>query len=499
VAQNTQYDLVVVGAGPGGYVAAIRGAQLGLRTAIVEKWNTLGGTCLNIGCIPSKALLDSSEFYYRAKTDASSHGFTFSGLELDLGALHKKKAEVVKRLVSGVSQLMKSNKIDVYTGRGALVDAGTVRVTPGGVPAGSSGAATTSGDGSKPTAASGGSDSPDSPQDIQARNVILASGSVPAELPFLPFDGERIVSSKDALEFDEVPEELVVVGAGAIGLELGSVWARLGSKVSVVEIMPEILPTMDAGLGKAMRRELKKQGLDIQLETKVTGARNDEKSGKTILTATAKDGSEKEFPADKVLVAVGRQPYTEGLGAEELGLAFDGKRIAVDQHYRTNVDGVYAIGDLIAGPMLAHKAEDEGIAAAEIIAGRAGHVNYEAIPNVVYTAPEVASVGKTEEQLKEEGIEYRTGSFPFQANGRALAMDSRAGFVKILADAETDRILGVHILGPMASDLIAEAVTAMEFSASAEDLARTVHAHPTLPEAVKEAALSVDGRSIHGK
>lgn len=466
------YDVIVIGAGPGGYVAAIRSAQLGQKVAIVEKRATLGGTCLNIGCIPSKALLDSSEFFARTKHEGSEHGIVSTGLELDLPAMHTRKDAVVHKLVSGVSTLMKKNKIAVHTGTAHLEEPGRVTVTAE--------------DGSTST--------------ISATNIIIASGSVPQELPFMPFDGSRVVSSTEALAFDSVPEKLVVVGAGAIGLELGSVWARLGAQVDVVEILPEILAGWDPQTAKSLRRELSKQGLNFHLKTKVTGVNSSKKQGVT-LEAQDTDGNAVSFEADKVLVAVGRRPYAEGLRLGQAGVELeeDGTRIKIDDRFRTSASGVYAIGDVVRGPMLAHKAEDEGMAVAEIIAGSGGgHVNYDAVPNVVYTWPEVASVGHSEDALKKEGRDYRKGQFPFAANGRALAMGASAGFVKILADAHTDRVLGADILGPYASDLISEIVSVVEFGGSSEDIARTVHAHPTLPEAVREAALAVDNRSIHG-
>ncbi len=491
---NTKtFDVIVIGAGPGGYVAAIRAAQLGMKTAIIEKRNTLGGTCLNIGCIPSKALLDSSEFFARAKHEGAEHGVVSKELTLDLAAMQKRKDGVVEKLVSGVSTLMKKNKITVFTGTGRLEKAGGGK--SGGKPGndgGTSGAAAAA----HPVVvtAENGKESR-----LESANVIIASGSVPQELPFLPFDGERIVSSTEALAFDTVPKKLLVVGAGAIGLELGSVWARLGAEVDVIEILPEILAGWDSATAKAVRRELSKQGLTFNLETKVTGVDTSKKKQVT-LEAESKDGTAVKFDGDKVLVAVGRRPYAESLGLEAAGVEMEdnGRRIDIDEHFETSVPGVYAIGDVVRGAMLAHKAEDEGVAVAEIIAGKPGHVNYEAIPNVVYTWPEVAAVGRSEDELKEEGRSYRKGQFPFAANGRALGMGAPAGFVKIMADSETDRVLGATIVGPYASDLISEIVAVMEFGGSSEDIARTVHAHPTLPEAVREAALAVDKRSIHG-
>ena len=468
MAQETQYDIVVVGAGPGGYTAAIRASQLGLKCAIVEKWKTLGGTCLNIGCIPSKALLDSSEFYAKMQNEAKDHGFTIDKVDVDVAAMLKRKNKVVKRLTTGVAGLMKKNKIDVYKGTGSIPEAHLVEV------AGDEGT-----------------------EKLKAKNIIIATGSVPTELPFLPFDGEKVVSSEHALDFHEIPKKLLVVGAGIIGLEMASVWSRLGSEVTLVELLPEALAGWDRQTAKAAQKEFGKQGMEFAFETKVNGMESTKSGVK--LTAEDKDGKEITYEGDKILVAVGRSPYTEGLGLDKAGvkMAENGKQVEIDENFRTNVEGVYAIGDVVRGAMLAHKAEEEGVAVAEIIAGRKGHVNYDAIPNVVYTWPEVAAVGKTEEQLKEEGVPYKSGQFPFQANGRALAMDATFGFVKILAHEETDRVLGAHIVGPWASDLIAEAVSVIEFGGSAEDIARTSHAHPTLPEAFREAALAVDNRTLN--
>ncbi|MFW5642575.1 MAG: dihydrolipoyl dehydrogenase [Alkalispirochaeta sp.] len=474
-----RYDVVVIGAGPAGYVAAIRASQLGLKTAIVEKRDTLGGTCLNVGCIPSKALLDSSEFFARARDEAATHGIALGTPKIDVPAMMKRKDGVVKKLTGGVASLMKMNGVDVYTGEGQLIGtaedekARAVRIVAG---PGSADMTTT----------------------IAGENVILATGSAPVELPFLPFDGKTVVDSTGALAFESVPKELVVVGGGVIGLELGSVWARLGAKVTVLEVLPQIMNGWDSIVAKTMKRELSKQGFEFHLETKVTGVKVSR--GKATLSATKKDGSEVSFTADKVLVAVGRRPVTAGAGLESVGVELDEKgRVKVDEWGRSTVPGIWGIGDIVAGPMLAHKAEDDGIAVAERIAGKAGHVDYEKVPNVIYTWPEAASVGKKEDDLKAEGVDYRTGSFPFVANGRALAMDATAGMVRILADAKTDRILGAHIVGPWASDLIGEVTAVMEFGGSAEDIARTVHAHPTLSEVVREAALGVGGRMIHAK
>jgi dihydrolipoamide dehydrogenase len=463
-----RYDLVVIGAGPGGYVAAIRAAQLGMRVACLDKRPTLGGTCLNIGCIPSKALLDSSELYALARTRFGRHGIEFADLRLDLPAMLARKDGVVKGLTDGVAFLFKKNKIAFVQGAGRLAGPGRVVVRGG---------------------ADGGTL-------LEAKSVLLATGSEPAGLPALPFDGTAIVSSTEALAFDKVPAHLIVVGGGYIGLELGSVWARLGAKVTVVEFLPRILALGDAEIAELLRKALVKQGLTFHLDTKVTGAGT--QGGRVIVNATSQ-GKDVLLQGDKVLVAVGRKPYTTGLGLEEAGVALEEKtgRIRVDEAYQTNVAGVYAIGDVIAGPMLAHKAEEEGIAVAEHLAGYKTRVNYATIPSVVYTWPEVASVGQTEEQVREGGGECKVGKFPFAANGRARCLDEAEGIVKVVADARTDRLLGVHIFGPRASDLIAEAVAMMEFAGSAEDIARTCHAHPTLSEAVREAALAVEKRAIH--
>ncbi len=468
-----KFDLVVIGSGPGGYVAAIRAAQLGLSTAVVEKEESLGGTCLNIGCIPSKALLDSSELYDKMGHQAKEHGILAEGVRLDLAAMMQRKEKIVRQMASGVATLFRGNRIATYRGIGQLVAPGRVTVLP-----------------------VAGAEKPSQAVELEARSIIIATGSVAVELSNLPFDGKSILSSTEALSFEKVPERLLVVGAGAIGLELGSVWARLGAKVQVVELMPQILPGWDARLARSLARLLEKQGMSIALATKVQGVAKSRKG--VVLSGIDATGKELAFEGTKILVAVGRKPYTEGLGLAEAGVKLDERgRIAVDEGFRTSLPGVYAIGDVIAGPMLAHKAEDEGIAVAELIAGRAGHVSYSTIPGVVYTWPEAATVGKSEEQLTSQGITYRSGEFYFRANGRALAAESTDGFVKILADATSDRVLGVHILGPWASDLISEAVTVMEFGGSAEDIARTVHAHPTLTEVVREAALAVDKRAIH--
>ena len=461
------YDMIVIGSGPGGYVCAIRAAQLGLKAAIVEKRATHGGTCANVGCIPSKALLHASELYYEA-----GHGFAHLGIEvapkLDLGKMLAYKDEVVKGNTGGVEYLLKKNKIDVHTGVGRIAGPGQVEVT------GTAGKKTET-----------------------ARAIVIATGSDVARLPGITIDEKRIVSSTGALKLASVPKHLVVVGAGVIGLELGSVWRRLGSQVTVVEFLDRITPGMDLEVSKQFQRILTKQGFAFKLAHKVTGI-TPGTPDMSVTIEPAAGGASETLTADAVLVAIGRVPYTEGLGLEAAGVALDPrKRVIVDEHYQTNVAGIFAIGDVIAGPMLAHKAEDEGVALAEILAGKSGHVNYGVIPSVVYTTPEVASVGRTEEELKEARIACRIGKFNFMANGRAKVARATDGFVKILADAATDRVLGVHMIGPHVGELIAEAALLMEFGGSAEDLARTCHAHPTLAEAVKEAALAVDKRAIH--
>ena len=467
---ETQYDVVVIGGGPGGYVAAIRAAQLGLKTACVEKRATLGGTCLNIGCIPSKALLHSSEKFHEARNGLAVHGVKVAKVELDLKAMMGHKDKVVADNTGGIVFLFKKNKVDWIKGAGRVAGSGKVEVHS------SDGGGTTS---------------------LAAKNIVIATGSDVMPLPGVTIDESRIVSSTGALALTEVPRRLIVIGAGYIGLEMGSVWKRLGSEVTVVEFLDRILPGMDGEVAKQMQRVLTKQGLAFKLGTKVTAAKFTNQ-GVEATIEPAKGGAAETLVADVLLVAIGRRPFTEGLGLGEAGVALDERgRIKTDGHFRTNVAGVWAIGDVIAGPMLAHKAEDEGVAVAEIIAGQAGHVNYDAVPGVVYTWPEAASVGQTEEQLKDAGGAYKVGKFPFTANARARAMAMTDGFVKILADKASDRVLGVHIVGANAGDLIAELVLAMEFGASAEDIARTCHAHPTLNEAVKEAALAVDGRPIH--
>jgi dihydrolipoamide dehydrogenase len=458
------FDLIVIGSGPGGYVCAIRAAQLGLKVACVEKRATLGGTCLNIGCIPSKALLHSSEDFEAAGHAFAAHGIVIDGIRLDLAKMQARKDEVVGANVKGIEFLFRKNKISWLKGTGRIVASGQVDV-----------------DGTI----------------YQTNQIVIATGSESTPLRGVAVDEKRIVTSTGALELNVVPDHLVVIGAGVIGLELGSVWRRLGSRVTVVEFLDRILPGMDAEIATATRRILTKQGMTFQLGAKVTGATASD-NGVTLTVEPVKGGAAEQIDADIVLLAIGRRPYLEGLGLDAVGVALDERgRVRTDSHYATNVPGIYAIGDAISGPMLAHKAEDEGVAVAEILAGRAGHVNYGVIPAVVYTWPEVASVGQTEEELKTAGIAYNVGKFPFTANARARAMGDTDGFVKLLADKTTDRLLGAHILGPDAGTLIAELAIAMEFGASAEDVARTCHAHPSLNEAVKEAALAVDGRALH--
>ena len=466
---ENNFDVVVIGSGPGGYVAAIRAAQLGLKTACVEKDPTLGGTCLNVGCIPSKALLQASEEYAHAGKALKRHGVMVENLQLDLPVMMGHKDKVVGDLTKGIAHLFDKNDISRITGLGALGAAGEVIVTDG------SGAKTV----------------------LNTKSTIIATGSASASLPGIEVDEKRIVSSTGALALDEVPGHLAVIGAGYIGLEMASVWGRLGAKITVIEFLDRIVPGMDGELATNFQKMLRRQKMKFKLSTKVTGAELTE-NGVALTMEPGAGGAAETLEADVVLVAVGRKPYTEGLGLEQAGVKTDGGgRIEVNEHFETSTAGVYAIGDVIAGPMLAHKAEDEGVAAAEIIAGQKSHVNYDAIPGVVYTHPELASVGQTEEQLKEAGIDYNAGSSPFIANGRARAMSATDGFVKVLADAKSDRILGVHIMGADAGTIIAEAVLAIELGASAEDLARTCHAHPTLNEALKEAALDVDERAIH--
>lgn len=463
------HDLIVIGTGPGGYVCAIRAAQLGLKVAVVEKNATYGGTCLNVGCIPSKALLHASERFEEAGHHFAKMGIGIDKPRLDLAAMQAFKAEAVEANVKGIAFLFKKNKIDAVSGAGRIVAPGKVEVT--------------------------GADG--KTQVLETRNIVIATGSAVAQLKGIAIDEKRVVSSTGALALDRVPEKLIVVGAGVIGLELGSVWRRLGAEVAVVEFLDRILPGMDGEVAKQFQRILEKQGMTFKLGAKVAAVDSSGKKLKARIEPAA-GGTAETLEADVVLVAVGRVPYTEGLGLDAVGVARDERgRIVTDKHYATNVAGIYAIGDVIAGPMLAHKAEDEGIAVAEILAGQAGHVNYDVIPGVVYTSPEVASVGRTEEELKSAGIAYSVGKFPFSANGRAKANLTPEGFVKVLADAKTDRVLGVHMIGPEVGEMIHEAAVLMEFGGSAEDLARTCHAHPTRAEAVKEAALAVAKRAIH--
>jgi len=462
------YDLVVIGSGPGGYVCAIRAAQLGLKTAIVEKRATFGGTCLNIGCIPSKAMLHASEMF-----EVAGHGFEVLGIKvgvpkLDLPAMMKHKQDTVDANVQGVAFLLKKNKVDSFIGTGSIAAVGKVLVTKA--------------DGSTET--------------IETKHIVIATGSDSTPLPGVTVDEKTIVSSTGALELGKVPGKLLIVGAGVIGLELGSVWKRLGAEVTVVEYLDRILPGMDDEIAKQFQRILTKQGFTFHLSSKVTKVETGT-SGNTVTVEPAAGGEAKTLQADIVLVAIGRRPYTDGLGLEGVGVTLERGKVVIDDHFQSSVPGIYAIGDVVRGPMLAHKAEDEGVALAEILAGHAGHVNYGIIPGVVYTEPEIATLGKTEEELKAAGIAYTAGKFPFTANGRARAMRATDGFVKILADATTDRVLGCHIIGKGAGDLIHEVAVLMEFGGSSEDLARTCHAHPTMSEAVKEAAMGVEKRSIH--
>ena len=466
-----QYDVIVIGSGPGGYVAAIRCAQLGLKTAVIEKYNTFGGTCLNVGCIPSKALLDSSEHYHNAAHSFEAHGISLSNLKVDIKKMIARKDDVINQNTAGITYLFKKNKVESFQGIGSFVDKNTIKITKD--------------DGTF--------------EQITGKNVIIATGSKPTYLPFLPVDKKRIITSTEALNLTEIPKHLIVIGGGVIGLELGSVYARLGSKVSVVEFAKSIIGTMDGGLGKELQRVLKKSvGMEFYTGHKVTGATS---KGKTVtVTAENPKGEIISLEGDYCIVAVGRTAYTDNLGLENIGITVEerGKKITVNDHLETIVPGVYAIGDVVKGAMLAHKAEDEGIFVAESIVGQKPHIDYNLIPGVVYTWPEVASVGKTEEQLKEAGVKYKTGSFSFKASGRAKASMDTDGFVKILADAETDEVIGVHMIGPRAADMIAEAVVAMEYRASAEDIGRICHAHPTYTEAIKEAALAAtSNRAIH--
>ncbi|NDD90747.1 dihydrolipoyl dehydrogenase [bacterium] len=469
---DTQFDLIVIGGGPAGYVAAIRAAQLGMKTACVEMRKTLGGTCLNVGCIPSKALLESSEHFYQAKTKFQKHGIVVADVKLDLEQMLKRKDAVVRQLTTGIAGLFKKNGIAFIQGKGRL-------------------------DGSEGALKRVVVKTAEGEQKLTAKKIILATGSEPTELPFLKFDGKNVVSSTEALEFAQVPKHLVVIGGGVIGLEMGSVWARLGAKVTVVEFNDWIAGGSDRQISSELMKALSKQGIEFKLGHKCLGAT---KKGDWMMVEAEdrKSGSKVVLEADKILVSTGRKPYSEGLGLESCGIERDAQgRVPVSDTYETSAEGIYAVGDLIVGAMLAHKAEEEGIAAVENIAGKHGHVNYQAIPNVIYTHPELASVGWTEEELKERAVPYKVGSFPYMANGRAKAMEEAEGLVKILAHAQTDRVLGIHIVGARAGDLIAEGVAMMEFGATAEDIAQSSHAHPSLAEVMKEAALAVGKRQIH--
>ena len=464
-----QYDVTVIGSGPGGYVAAIRAAQLGMKTAIIEKYSVLGGTCLNVGCIPSKALLDSSEHFYNATNHFAEHGIEIPAPKVNLGQMIARKNGVVEKMNNGVNFLMKKNKITVYNGLGSFVDKNTVKISKA--------------DGSE--------------EQITSEKVIIATGSKPTILPFMNYDKKRIITSTEALNLPEIPKHLIVIGAGVIGAELGSVYARLGSKVTFVEFADSMIPTMDKTMGKELQKSVKKLGAEFYFNTKVNKIEN--LGEEVLVSADGTDGKPVEIKGDYCLVCIGRRAYVDGLNLEAVGVATDRGKVVVDEHtLETNVKGIYAIGDVVRGAMLAHKAEEEGVLVAEIMNGQKPHINYNLIPGVVYTWPEVASVGQTEEELKAKGINYKSGQFPFKALGRATASGDTDGLVKILANKDTDEVLGVHIIGARAADMIAEAVTAMEFRASAEDIARTSHAHPTYMEAVKEAALAATGnRSIH--
>jgi len=462
-----KYDVVVIGSGPGGYVGAIRCAQLGMKTALIEKYNTLGGTCLNVGCIPSKALLDSSEHYHQAEKDFETHGIELSNLKVNFKQMIERKRGVVEQTVGGIDFLMKKNKIDVYHGLGSFEGKNTIKIS-----------------GKKE-------------ETIEAKNIVIATGSKPATLPFIEIDKERVITSTEALELEELPKKMMVIGGGVIGLELGSVYARLGTQVDVIEYMDRIIPTMDSAMSKELLKSMKKLGVNFHLSHKVKEVKKNKKS--VTVKADNKKGEEVSFNADYCLVSVGRRPYTEGLNLEKVGIKVDDKgRVEVNEKLQTNLSHVYAIGDVVRGAMLAHKAEEEGTFVAEVIHGEKPHLDYNLIPNVVYTWPEVAGVGQTEEQLKEAKVDYKVGAFPFKASGRARASMDTDGVIKVLADKKTDEILGVHMCGPRAADMIAEAVVAMEYRATAEDISRISHAHPTFTEAFREAALdATDKRAIH--
>ncbi len=464
-----KFDVTVIGSGPGGYVAAIRCAQLGMKTAIIERYNTLGGTCLNVGCIPSKALLDSSEQYHNAVHRFKEHGIEAKDLKVNLAQMISRKNTVVKQTCDGINFLMKKNKITVFNGHGSFVNKNTIEIKKA--------------DGKT--------------EQIESAKTIIATGSKPSSLPGINIDKKRVITSTEALGLTEIPKHLIVIGGGVIGLELGSVYARLGAKVSVIEFMEGIIATMDKSLGKELQKVLQKEGMEFYLKHKVASVTV--KGNEVVVVADNEKGEKKEFKGDYCLMAVGRKPYTESLGLDKAGVKLDERgRIAVDDHLQTNVAGIYAIGDVVKGAMLAHKAEEEGVYVAESMAGQKPHMNYNLIPGVVYTWPEVAAVGFTEEQLKEKGVKYKSGSFPFKASGRARASMDLDGFIKVLADAATDEILGVHMIGPRAADMIAEAVVAMEYRASAEDIARICHAHPTFTESFKEACLdATEKRALH--
>ena len=464
-----KYDVIVIGSGPGGYVCAIRCAQLGMKTAIIERYSTLGGTCLNVGCIPSKALLDSSEHYHNAAHKFKTHGIETGDLKVNFGQMMKRKGEVVQQSVSGIDYLMKKNKITVYEGHGSFESKNVVSIKKN--------------DGKT--------------EKIEGGKIVIATGSKPSSLPNIKIDKKRIITSTEALELKEIPKHLMIIGGGVIGLEIGSVYARLGSEVTVIEYMDSIIPTMDRTMGKELQRVLKKEGMKFNLSHKVQSV---SVKGKSVtVKADNKKGEAVEFKGDYCLVAVGRRPYTDSLGLDKAGMKTDDRgRIEVNDHLQTSVEGIYAIGDVVRGAMLAHKAEEEGVLAAEVIAGQKPHIDYNLIPGVVYTWPEVASVGKTEEELKDAGRKIKVGSFPFKASGRARASMDTDGLIKVIADKNTDEILGVHMIGPRAADMIAEAVVAMEYKASAEDIARMSHAHPTFTESFKEAALNAtDNRALH--